>query len=175
MIVVERAISLTQPWASLMAIGAKQVETRCWRTNFRGWVAIHAAKGFAGDCKALCYRSPFAGVLAGAGYNKPEDLPRGVILAVTEIIDCKPTGNHSAGITDTQELAFGDYSPARFGIFTHGVRQLKQPITIRGALSIWRLSSPITELDLVAQGEHLVRTALNPAAAWPFPPGARKP
>ena len=42
--IVERAISLTQPFASLMAIGAKKVETRAWRTHFRGWVAIHAAK-----------------------------------------------------------------------------------------------------------------------------------
>lgn len=173
MIVIERAISLTQPWASLMAIDAKRVETRAWNTNYRGWVAIHASKGFPMECRNLCYSSPFGLVMANC--ISPEDLPLGQIIAVTEIIDSKPTGNYSAGITDPQELALGDYSPGRYAIFTQGVRRLKHPITIKGALSIWRLSSPITELDLVAQGERLVRTTLNPAAAWPFPPGARKP
>jgi len=63
MIVVERAISLTQPWATLMAIDKKRVETRNWRVNFRGWVAIHAAKAFPMECRALCYRpQPFGGI-----------------------------------------------------------------------------------------------------------------
>lgn len=147
-LIVERAISLTQPWATLMAIGAKRVETRGWKTNFRGWVAIHAAKGFPGDCKRLCYQSPFAGALAGAGYNKPENLPRGVILAITEIVDCKRTYDVGSEISP-DERAFGDYSNGRHAIFTNGVRRLKQPIVIKGALGIWSLSTPITEIDLV--------------------------
>lgn len=38
------AISLWQPWASLVAAGIKRIETRSWGTNFRGPIAIHAAK-----------------------------------------------------------------------------------------------------------------------------------
>jgi activating signal cointegrator 1 len=41
-----KAITLTQPWATLVAIGAKRIETRSWPTNYRGPLAIHAAKGF---------------------------------------------------------------------------------------------------------------------------------
>lgn len=40
-----KAITLTEPWATLVAIGAKQIETRSWPTSYRGPVAIHAAKG----------------------------------------------------------------------------------------------------------------------------------
>lgn len=40
-----KAISLTQPWATAIAVGVKQWETRSWPTGFRGPVAIHAAKG----------------------------------------------------------------------------------------------------------------------------------
>lgn len=37
-----KAITLWEPWASLMAIGAKKNETRgCW-TKHRGDIAIHA-------------------------------------------------------------------------------------------------------------------------------------
>lgn len=52
-----RALSLWQPWASLIAVGAKAVETRGWSTPYRGLLAIHAAKttkGFdtlPGDCE----------------------------------------------------------------------------------------------------------------------------
>lgn len=164
MIIIERALSLTQPYATLMAIGAKKVETRAWRTHFRGWVAIHAAKAFPMECRVLCDRMPFGQALAE--YNSVNDLPLGQILAVTEIVHCEPT--EQANVTEL-EAAFGNYAPGRFAIITAGVRRLKIPIQIRGALSIWRLQNPITEADLVAQGEHLARTALNPRAAWPFP------
>lgn len=44
-----KAITIWQPWASLIALGAKQIyvkrfETRSWATSYRGPIAIHAAK-----------------------------------------------------------------------------------------------------------------------------------
>ncbi len=38
-----RAITLWQPWASLVALGLKRFETRSWPTNYRGKLLIHAA------------------------------------------------------------------------------------------------------------------------------------
>jgi activating signal cointegrator 1 len=37
-----RVLSLLQPWASLLVFGEKRVETRSWKTAYRGPVAIHA-------------------------------------------------------------------------------------------------------------------------------------
>ena len=39
-----KALSLWQPWASLIAAGVKRFETRHWETRHRGPIAIHAAK-----------------------------------------------------------------------------------------------------------------------------------
>lgn len=39
-----KAITIWQPWASLLACGAKKYETRSWKTDYRGPIAIHAAK-----------------------------------------------------------------------------------------------------------------------------------
>jgi activating signal cointegrator 1 len=39
-----KALSLWQPWASLVALGIKTIETRSWETKYRGPLAIHAAK-----------------------------------------------------------------------------------------------------------------------------------
>lgn len=39
-----KALTVKQPWAELIVSGAKDIENRTWRTNFRGRVLIHAAK-----------------------------------------------------------------------------------------------------------------------------------
>ncbi len=40
-----RTLTLTQPWATLVALGAKTIETRSWQTSYRGPLAIHAGQG----------------------------------------------------------------------------------------------------------------------------------
>lgn len=37
-----KALTLRQPWASLVALGVKTIETRSWSTKYRGPLAIHA-------------------------------------------------------------------------------------------------------------------------------------
>ncbi len=51
-----KAISLWQPWASLVAAHVKRHETRHWSTEYRGLLAIHAAKTLdrAGAPDELC-------------------------------------------------------------------------------------------------------------------------
>lgn len=52
-----KAITIWQPWASLIALGVKTIETRSWSTDYRGPLAIHAAAtpagilGLPGDCE----------------------------------------------------------------------------------------------------------------------------
>ena len=38
-----KAITIKQPWASLIVHGIKDIENRSWSTKFRGRVLIHAA------------------------------------------------------------------------------------------------------------------------------------
>ena len=37
-----KALSIKQPWASLIALGIKDIENRTWKTHFRGRIFIHA-------------------------------------------------------------------------------------------------------------------------------------
>lgn len=39
-----KAITVWQPWATLLATGQKHNETRSWKTSYRGEILIHAAK-----------------------------------------------------------------------------------------------------------------------------------
>lgn len=38
-----KALSIKQPWASLIAHGIKDIENRTWKTKFRGRIYIHAS------------------------------------------------------------------------------------------------------------------------------------
>ena len=54
-----------QPWASLIAIGAKQIETRHWPTKYRGPIAIHTAKRIhKSEMRELDCRKSFREALA---------------------------------------------------------------------------------------------------------------
>jgi len=39
-----KAITLHQPWASLVAQDIKTIESRSWTTSYRGLLVIHASK-----------------------------------------------------------------------------------------------------------------------------------
>lgn len=145
-----KALSLTQPWATLVAIGAKTIETRSWGTAYRGTVAIHAAKGWPAWAKEECRRAPFNTVLGAAGYDRAfAPLPLGAIVAVAELTSCyritetTPRAIQSNGDFPPHELAFGDYTPGRFAWVLKFVWRLEQPVPVRGALSLWDLPSDV--------------------------------
>lgn len=46
-----KAITIKQPWATLIAEGYKEYEFRTWKTKYRGDILIHAGKGM--DKKAM--------------------------------------------------------------------------------------------------------------------------
>lgn len=41
-----KALSIMQPWASMIVLGYKPVENRTWKTSYRGPLLIHAGKRF---------------------------------------------------------------------------------------------------------------------------------
>lgn len=87
-----KAITLHQPWATLIAVGVKTIETRSWPTKHRGPIAIHAAKRFdkagweeslpATDLPGL---SPDAWVMLASRRQ-----PFGAVVATANLVDCIP-------------------------------------------------------------------------------------
>ena len=61
------ALSLKQPWATLLAHGLKSIEIRRWATRLRGRILIHASKTFNHAEQDLCHQEPFKSVLKAHG------------------------------------------------------------------------------------------------------------
>ena len=60
-----KAISIKESWAELIASGRKTIETRTWKTKFRGDILIVASR-------------------------KPVTKNSGKAIAIAEVYDCKP-------------------------------------------------------------------------------------
>ena len=138
-----KLLTLWEPWASLMARGYKRWETRCWRTHYRGLIAIHAAqlREHVGDAGLI---------LTAAGVKKsifdPDpfptgdaDWPFGKVLAVARLADCVAT---TAANPSPQEREMGDYSPDRFAWKFEDLRRVK-PISCKGMQGLKDLPAEI--------------------------------
>lgn len=118
-----KAVTIRQPYASLIAAGVKTVETRPRRTSYRGRVAIHAAKaedfrhgGLVGDWR--CYRADGGGAGKQRGArawnrtglaDKVLPLPLGAVVASAVLTDCAPIGGPYDFRTGYVEGDEGDY------------------------------------------------------------------
>lgn len=130
-----KAISLWQPWASLMAAGFKLHETRHWSTDYRGPIAIHAVKtlDLAGAPDQLC-RSAF-----GAAWMA--ELPLGAVVAIGRLRGVR----HASDIEDRTtraDRAAGNFAIGRFAWEIDQLRALGAPIPLVGRQALFNWAPP---------------------------------
>jgi hypothetical protein len=165
-----KALSLWQPWASLIAVGAKRIETRSWPTKYRGPIAIHASAKTDGIDAAIqgsdaIQKAPLdGGVLKAGGFlgmARDGQVHVGGVVAVADLVDCVEfTDGYDPG---EPERHFGNFTPGRFGFVLENVRPLPEPVDCDGCQKIWNLKPEIAA-KVWAQVE-----GTAPAAAEPSP------
>lgn len=129
-----KMLTLHQPWASLVAVGRKRIETRSWSTSYRGPLAIHAAKRPPrdGECPGRVEWNQVTQDVNGAGWiywlpepwteeeqvlaGLPPDgdlcafpLPLGAVVATCTLVDVAPIGGPTSFRTGTFEGDEGDF------------------------------------------------------------------
>ncbi len=142
-------LSLWQPWASLMAFGAKRIETRSWAKNYRGLVAIHAARKWDQGLRNTCWSEPFRDALFGDDkFAKTVDLPRGCFVALGRLHRILSTTEYAPAIPsmDTDEYWFGDYSPGRFMWVFDEIWKLREPVYSAGHQGLWKLDDNVADV-----------------------------
>lgn len=132
-----KAITLWQPWATLIALQEKPYETRHWPTSYRGKIAIHASKKWDNEIISYVYDWRVQKVMLK--YRLQEwDLARGAIVCIGELTDCIPTS-----LVPKNEQRFGDFTPGRFAWKIEHVKTLLNPIEIRGKQGLWNWAPPL--------------------------------
>ncbi len=156
-----KAISLWEPWASLMRTTAKKIETRHWATVYRGPLLICAAKGgvLKMEVISMLSRWPFQGGLAPL-VGKPLDLTGsswpgvniehlnfGKAVAIVELVDCRPTGQMTLDEIGT-DMPFGNYKPGRFAWITKMIRNDFEPFPVKGHQGFFSVDDELIEQHL---------------------------
>jgi hypothetical protein len=105
-----RALSMYQPWASLVALGVKGIETRPWTTKYRGRLLIHAAqrKPSLDEMRIVVDNLSAWNAWYGAG------LALGAVVASCVLTDCVPM------VADYDEVARAYDGPAALEITPNG-------------------------------------------------------
>lgn len=124
-----KALTVHQPWASLIASGEKWVENRTWATSHRGLLAIHAGKGSAYLPK-----------------DSPRAYPLGAMVAVAKLVACVPVKWFEARpleqIIPGTNITVGDVAAHEYTegpwcwILSRAVA-IDPPIPCRGAQRLW--------------------------------------
>jgi len=123
-----KAISLHQPWASLVAAGYKRIETRSWRTRHRGMLLICATK--------IPVISPERwGALREQYWRLPEAPPAGAALAIAELVECRPM------VEDDEAAACCDIYQGAVAWVLRDIRQI-EPVAVRGRQGIYEVRWP---------------------------------
>ena len=139
-----KALSLWQPWASLVALGEKKVETREWTTKYRGLLAIHATAkkppywlGASRD--EHVFKNELADVLSCRTYGlhfAVGQLPRGAVLCIVNLREIQKT-SYVREILCERERIFGNYEDGRYAWFLEVVEKFDRPVPAKGNRMLW--------------------------------------
>lgn len=143
-----RALTVSQPFAWLIAAGYKPIENRTWPTRYRGPVYIHAGRGEQ-------YRERFPALREIVYRDIPvpewDALHKGAIVAVAELIDCRTLG----ATVPELDAAGRRWAEGPYCWSLANVRALDRPVKCHGTQGLWTPMEPLVrtvERDLADAG-----------------------
>lgn len=127
-----KVLSLTEPCATLIKENIKKVETRSWKTSYRGELYIHASS--TKIPKEWKEDKEFMELV------KETTLNYGNIICKCNLVDCiYMTKEYVENMKNNthQEYLCGKYEEGRYAWILENVEVLDNPIKTKGHLSIW--------------------------------------
>jgi activating signal cointegrator 1 len=147
-----KALTLWQPWASLVAMGEKCIETRCWSTDYRGKMAIHAAqaipaKYLGASAETEEFRDELADVFnvrrdrddrAGKHVNQAlTELPKGAVLCIVTLLAIEEIDVTLRETLSRRERLFGNYDDGRFAWYLQLIEVFDPVVPAKGNRRLW--------------------------------------
>lgn len=122
-----KVISIKEPFATLIKENIKNIETRSWKTNYRGEIYIHASK--VSDKTRTQELSDL---------TKNLKMNNGNIIAKATLVDCKYMDQEFIKEIKQNETEYlcGYYEEGRYAWILKDIKKIK-PIKAKGKLNIW--------------------------------------
>lgn len=150
-----KAITIWQPYATLIMLGLKRYETRCWGTSYRGPLIIHAAKRWDEDRDWDCSRvtellqqQTFTAASLGDErlrlFYTPMGDTLGKALGIVDLTSCQQMKDGGSEF----ENQVGTFGSGRFGWECDRPQLFEEPIRHQGKQGLW---TPEKYLEKAAQ------------------------
>lgn len=122
-----KALTIKQPWATLIMQGDKRFEFRSWQTKYRGDLLIHAGKGI--DKEAMKRLEKYL----------PEELPYGKILGKVKLVDCIKMSPELKELLlkENSDIYTKSSFQENYVWQVSDVEVFENPIDAKGHLSLW--------------------------------------
>lgn len=123
-----KVLSIKEPWASLIMNGTKKIETRSWKTKYRGEIYIHASLSKAKIIKPEVYE-----------LIKDMNFKCGYIICKCNLVDCIYMTDEYVNDMKTnhyEEYICGHYEVGRYAWIVEDVKVI-EPIEAKGKLGLW--------------------------------------
>ena len=123
-----KVLSIKEPWASLIMNGTKKIETRSWKTKYRGEIYIHASLSKAKITKSEVYE-----------LIKDMNFKCGYIICKCNLVDCIYMTDEYVNdmkINHYEEYICGHYEVGRYAWIVEDVKVI-EPIKTKGKLGLW--------------------------------------
>ena len=127
-----KILTLREPFATLITNKKKYIETRSWKTNYRGELYIHASISKIG--KSIDGRVELIKLINNA------EMSYGYILCKCDLVDCiEMTEEYIEKIKkeEPEQYICGEYSVGRYAWILKNIKLLDKPIPAKGQLGIW--------------------------------------
>lgn len=127
-----KVLSIKEPFATLIKNKKKYIETRSWKTNYRGELYIHASiSNIKGDVKE---RKELMNLV------NDDKMGYGNILCRCELVDCVYMTEEYIDHIKTneyQQYICGRYEAGRYAWILKNIEPLDKVIPAKGQLVIW--------------------------------------
>lgn len=120
-----KALTIKEPWATLIIEGYKEYEFRSWKTNYRGKIVIHAGKSLESN-QAKKFTE----------YNL--EYSCGEIIGEADLVDCiKVTEEFDKKLKKENNLVYGNNHIDNYAWKLENVKKYDKKIKVNGKLGLW--------------------------------------
>lgn len=128
-----KSLTIREPFASLIKNEVKYIETRSYKTKYRGDILIHSSK------KKYPFRDSIKHLI------NEEELEYGKILCIAKLTDCvliDKEYQEKVMKEDYNNYLCGNYELNRYAWVLEDIRVVK-PISVKGQLGLWNYNGII--------------------------------
>jgi phage N-6-adenine-methyltransferase len=133
-----KAISLWQPWASLISLGLKHYETRSWKTSYRGKLLICSTAKFTKiqhqQYLKICNEVELP------PWDE-DNFPHGQVIAICDLVDCVEMTPEFIAQQSQTEILCGDWQVGRYAWKLKNIQPITEPFAVKGKQGLFNIPS----------------------------------